>query len=118
LTNEYPSRSEQNARRLVRVWKARGTVEGVGRYCDEHFPQHVLPQLRAHEGFLGARVLFGVTADDRRQLVVMTTWTSLDAIKAFAGERYDRAVVEAAVRELLEQFDDEVTHFTIAVDIA
>jgi hypothetical protein len=38
-------------------------------------------------------------------------------VKAFVGESYERAVVEPAVSELLERFDDEVTHYTIAHDV-
>jgi hypothetical protein len=47
----------------------------------------------------------------------MTTWASLDAVKAFAGEDYERAVVEPVVRELLDAFDDEVAHFAVAHDV-
>jgi hypothetical protein len=40
---------------------------------------------------------------------------SIDAVKAFAGEDYEAAVVEPVVRQLLTRFDDRVTHFTVAV---
>jgi heme-degrading monooxygenase HmoA len=94
---------------LVRVWKASGSAEGIERYC-EHFASRVLPQLQAIEGFVEASVLVDTSA----QVVVATVWESLDAVKAFAGENYEHAVVEPIVHELLEGFDDEVRHFTIA----
>jgi len=100
----------------VRIWKGEGTPGGVARYCEEHFPERVLPQLRDIDGFLEARVLVR-TAEDKAEVVVLTTWESVEAVKAFVGENYERAVVEPAVSELLERFDDEVTHFTIAHDV-
>jgi heme-degrading monooxygenase HmoA len=102
--------------RVVRVWSGKGTPDGVARYCDEHFPDHVLPQLRDVDGFLEARVLVR-TSDDGSEVIVMTTWGSLDAVKAFAGEDHERAVVEPVVEELLDAFDDEVTHFAVAHDV-
>jgi len=99
----------------VRIWKGEGTHDGVARYCEEHFPEHVLPKLRDIDGFLEARVLVR-TAEDKAEVVVLTTWESVEAVKAFVGESYERAVVEPAVSELLERFDDEVTHYTIAHD--
>lgn len=117
MANEYPGRVDANAARVVRIWKGQGTPEGVARYCDEHFPERVLPHLRLIDGFLEARVLVR-PAEDKSEVVVITTWESLDAVKAFAGESYELAVVEPAVRELLERFDEHVTHFTIAADVA
>jgi hypothetical protein len=40
-------------------------------------------------------------------------WDSIESVKAFAGENYEEAVVEPVVRELLNRFDDRVTHFTV-----
>ena len=100
----------------MRVWRGEGTPEGVARYCDEHFPKRVLPELRTIDGFLEARVIMRTT-DGRSEVVVMTTWESLDALHGFAGDTYEQAVVEPVVRELLERFDEQVTHFTIVHDV-
>ena len=102
--------------RVVRVWKGEGTPDCVARYCGEHFPQHVLPELRAVDGFLEARVVVRTT-ETTSELIVMTTWASLEAVKAFSGEDYDQAVVEPVVGKLLERFDEEVTDYTIAHDV-
>lgn len=99
---------------VVRVWTGYGSPEGVDRYCREHFPQVVLPQLREVDGFLGAQVLVRAS-DDATKLVVATTWASLDAVKAFAGDDYTAAVVEPAVQQLLSRFDARVTHYTLAL---
>jgi heme-degrading monooxygenase HmoA len=97
---------------VVRVWKAYGTPEGVERYCHQHFPEVVLPQLREVDGFLTAQVLVR-PLDAEMQVVVATTWASLEAVKAFAGEDYTAAVVEPAVHQLLSRVHDRVSHFTL-----
>ena len=99
---------------VVRIWKGYGSAESVDRYCRTHFAAAVLPQLQALDGFLAANVLtrrFG----DETQVVVATVWESIEAIKAFAGDDYERAVVEPVVRDLLTRFDDDVAHFTLAL---
>jgi heme-degrading monooxygenase HmoA len=101
--------------RVVRVWKGSGSADGVDRYCREHFSTAVLPMLRTMDGFVDARVLVR-PIDHRVEVVVATVWDSIDAIRRFAGPDYERAVVEPIVRDILERYDDRVTHFTVAVD--
>jgi hypothetical protein len=100
---------------IVRVWKGSGTAEGVDRYCREHFSEKVLPQLRSLSGFLDATALTRSVGTET-DVVVATFWESIDSVKAFAGESYEKAVVEPIVHEFLERFDDQVAHFTVAVD--
>jgi hypothetical protein len=49
------------------------------------------------------------------EIVVVTWWASLDAIRAFAGADVERAVVDPEVRPLLSAWDDRVTHYEIAL---
>jgi mannose-6-phosphate isomerase-like protein (cupin superfamily) len=79
-----------------------------------HFHNQVRPQLEATDGFIDARV--ERVADDRGriELVVVTRWTSLDAIRAFAGDEVDVAVVEPAARAVLSDFDSDVRHIELA----
>jgi hypothetical protein len=99
---------------IVRIWGGYGTQAGVDRYCREHFPDSVLPHLRSISGFVEAKVLTR-PGPSETELVVATTWDSIESIKGFAGEDYENAVVEPVVRELLHRFDDRVTHFTVAL---
>lgn len=84
------------------------------RYCRDHFAASVLPHLHAIEGFLGASVLTR-PAEETTEVVVATRWRSIDAVKAFAGDDHERAVVEPVVHELLERVDDQVSHFTLVL---
>jgi hypothetical protein len=100
--------------RVVRMWRGYESAQDVKRYCDKHFAQTVLPQLRALAGFVGAAVLIRGDGAEA-ELVVQTTWVSIDAIKAFAGDNLERAVVEPVVSEILTRFDDHVVHYSIAL---
>ncbi|MDQ6714191.1 MAG: antibiotic biosynthesis monooxygenase [Candidatus Dormibacteraeota bacterium] len=102
------------AGQIVRVWGGFGTHDGVDRYCREHFPNSVLPRLRSIDGFVEVKVMTR-RGRDETEVVVATTWESIEAVKAFAGEDYQRAVVEPVVGELLNRFDERVAHFTLAV---
>src|SRR3977135_4318477 len=102
------------AGQIVCVWSAFGTQAGVDRYCREQFPNSVLPHLRSIGGFVEAKLLTRV-GESETEVVVATTWGSMDAVRAFAGESYDHAVVEPVVRQLLNRFDDRVSHFTLAL---
>jgi heme-degrading monooxygenase HmoA len=99
---------------VVRVWKGYGTPEGVERYCREHLVQTVLPQLQALDGFLAADVLVRSLGDED-EVVVATTWESIEAVKRFAGDDYERAVVEPVARRLLTRFDASASHFALAL---
>jgi heme-degrading monooxygenase HmoA len=93
---------------IARVWRGRGSADGIRRYCREHFEPVVLPELRDVPGFVAADVL----ATDA-EVVVVTRWKSLDAVRRFAGDDFETAVVEPVVAELLESFDRSVRHYTV-----
>jgi heme-degrading monooxygenase HmoA len=96
---------------IVRVWRGWAAQAKSGDY-PAHFRRAVLPELRATEGFLGATLM----REDRAgeiEFVVMTRWASLDAIRAFAGETLDRAVVEPGAVAALERFDETVRHYDV-----
>jgi hypothetical protein len=102
------------AGQIVRIWGGYGTQAGVGRYYREHFPNSVLPHLRSITGFVEAKVLTRPGRGET-EVVVATTWDTLESVKAFAGDDYEKAVVEPLVRELLHRFDDRVAHFSLAL---
>ena len=98
---------------VVRVWKGYGTAKGADEYCRTHFAETVLPQLQALDGFLDANVLVRSSGDET-EVVVATVWESIEAVKAFAGDECERAVVDPIVHDLLTRFDEHVTHFALA----
>lgn len=99
---------------IARVWTARASKTSAAVYT-EHFFNAVLPSVRRVPGYLGASVL-QQDGDEDVEIVVITRWTSLDAIREFAGDPIDQAVVTGEAREMLASFDDRVRHYHVALD--
>jgi mannose-6-phosphate isomerase-like protein (cupin superfamily) len=98
---------------VARRWTALAEGSGQADAYVEHFDRTVRPHLDSTEGFLGA-TLERVEADGGIEIVVVTRWESLDAIRAFTGEDIDLAVVEPAARAILSRFDSRVRHIELA----
>src|ERR671916_2348140 len=103
---------------ITRRWGGWTTTPGNADAYVTHFEGSVRPRLDALDGFLGAS-LERVPADDgRTEIVVVTRWDSMDAIRAFAGDDIDAARVEPEARAVLEDFDERVTHGDVRDDPA
>jgi heme-degrading monooxygenase HmoA len=99
---------------IARTWSARATPADAPAYA-EHLRTRVLPALRAVEGYLGGQLLRreeGGTVE----LLVVTWWRSLDALRAFAGSDLERAVVADEAVPLLTRFDRRVRHYEVVVE--
>jgi len=96
---------------IERVWSARTTRDGAAKYGD-HFRGVVVRELGALAGYRGARLLER-ELDGGIEVVVVTRWQSLDAIRAFAGDEIDRAVVHDEAAALFTDFDAKVRHYGV-----
>ncbi len=99
---------------IARIWKARATPNGARDY-DAYFARTVQPELDALAGFEGATILHEHHGDVV-EVAVVTWWTSLDAIRDFAGERLTEAVVHDEAAGLLIDFDRVVTHHEVVYE--
>jgi heme-degrading monooxygenase HmoA len=93
------------------MWRAQSTVKEAAEYA-RHATTKVFPSLRALEGHRGAYLLRN-QVDDRVEIVVLTLWESMDAVRRFAGADPNRAVIEPDARAVLTSFDDFVAHFEV-----
>jgi heme-degrading monooxygenase HmoA len=96
---------------ILRMWRAQSTVKKADEYM-QHATTKVFPALRAIEGHRGGYLLRN-RLDDRVEIIVLTLWESMDAVREFAGVEPNRAVVEPDARAVLTSFDDFVTHFDV-----
>jgi hypothetical protein len=48
--------------------------------------------------------------------VTITLWDSLDAVRAFAGDDYEIAVVPPPARQLLSRFDERSRHYEAVIE--
>jgi heme-degrading monooxygenase HmoA len=95
---------------VVRVWRGRAADAGAADAYEQHFRLEVLPELERLDGFRGASLLRRADGD-AVEFVALTRFTTLDAVRSFAGDDYERAVVAPAARELLVDFDERVVHY-------
>jgi uncharacterized protein YciI/heme-degrading monooxygenase HmoA len=105
------SDSSQDKSRILRMWKARSTVDKADEYV-RHATNKVFPALRAIEGHRGAYLLRRAV-DGAIEFVVLTLWDSMEAVRKFAGVDPEKAVVEPEARAVLTSFDDSVLHFEV-----
>ena len=76
---------------IARIWKARASAGARAGYA-AYLKSTVVPELAGIRGYQGATLL----QRDRNGAVdvtVITWWESLDAVRAFAGEAIENAVV-------------------------
>ena len=114
--NEPPTSSTSPALAtgsILRRWSARTTESQLPKYL-EHFSKSVVPELRRVPGYLGATVSTR-RLQDEVEVVVETTWRSLESIRAFAGPDLEAAVVADQAAALLTNFDRRVCHSEIAL---
>jgi heme-degrading monooxygenase HmoA len=96
---------------IERVWSARTTADGASKYA-EYFERVVMPELAAIAGYRGARLLQR-EIEGVMEVVVITLWESLDAIKKFAGDDIDQAVVHDEAAALFTDYERTVRHYEV-----
>jgi heme-degrading monooxygenase HmoA len=94
---------------ISRIWHGWTTREKADAY-EELLRNEVLPGIHRVEGFKGAHLLRR-DGKDEVEFVTLTMFDSLDAVKEFAGEDYEVAVVPPEARKLLARFDERSAHY-------
>ena len=97
---------------ISRNWRGVATHEAADKYV-RHLQLETFPELSRIPGFVSASVLRRPTSNGVEFLIV-TTWESMDAIRLFAGNSVEIAVVPSAVQAMMVEYDHEVTHYEIA----
>ena len=96
---------------IIRAWKAKARLEKFPDYA-RHLRERVVPQLSKLEGYRDITLLrrdLGEMAEIR----VLTRWDSMEAIRQFAGDNPEIAVVEPEAEAVLVEFDRHVMHFEV-----
>jgi heme-degrading monooxygenase HmoA len=98
--------------RIWHGWAPQATADDYQRHYETEVSRH----LSGVDGFRGARLL----RQDDGQEVMFTSivfFTGVDAVRGFAGEDYEQAVVEDAARRALSRWDARVSLHEVAVDV-
>jgi heme-degrading monooxygenase HmoA len=99
---------------IVRAWRGWAASHEAADAYRRHLAEDVFPRLRTISGHVDARLLRR-SKGDGIELLVLTTWESLDAVRAFAGDTPERAVVEPEARAVLAAFDEHVDHYELVL---
>ena len=98
---------------IARTWHGQTDEEHADEYI-AHLKRSVVPELEAIDGYRGIHVLRRKT-DDGVDFGVLTFWDSMDAIRNFAGEAIETAVVAPDARAVLLRFDAQVRHHEVVI---
>jgi heme-degrading monooxygenase HmoA len=98
---------------IVRTWRGYATAENASAYA-RHLEEIVFPKLHSIPGHQGAYLLRR-EADGRVEFLVLTMWDSMQAIRKFAGQKPEVAVVEPEARAVLSEFDPTVSHYDVVL---
>jgi heme-degrading monooxygenase HmoA len=91
---------------ISRHWTCVTHRDGAEQY-ERHLLTETLPAIREIEGFMSASILRRDVHDGVAYRIV-TEWTSMEAVRAFAGADADTAVVPEKVHPLMIRFDERV----------
>jgi len=96
--------------RTWRGWAAAATADDYQR----HYETAVTEHLRTIPGFVDARLLRH-TDGEEVMFTSIVTFRDMAAVRAFAGDRPDLALVEEDARRALLEWDEIVVHHDVAV---
>jgi heme-degrading monooxygenase HmoA len=101
---------------VIRIWRGWTTQEQADAY-EQLLRAEIIPgiEARAVPGFLGitlARRPLGAETE----FVTLMRFTSLDAVRSFAGEDYGSAYVPDAARRILARFEERSSHYEVVED--
>ena len=97
--------------RLWHGWTSRANADAY----ETLLRTKVFPGIHKVPGHTGA-YLMRRDAGHEVEFVTLTFFTSLDAVRAFAGNDYEVAVVPPEARKLLSHFDERSVHYEVAID--
>jgi heme-degrading monooxygenase HmoA len=98
---------------ISRIWRGWTSRENADAY-EELLRTEIFVGIaqRSIEGYRGIHLLRR-DVDDGLEFVTIMWFDSLDAVRAFAGEDYEVAVVPPKARQLLSKFDGRSAHYHV-----
>lgn len=100
---------------ILRRRRGRADRARADAYPD-HFRTRVVPDPRHVPGFLGADLLQR-ERQDHIEFTVLTRWSSMQAIRSFAGNPISKAVVEPGAVAALLSYDADVEHYEVVQQV-
>jgi heme-degrading monooxygenase HmoA len=96
---------------ISRQWVGVTRPDAAAQYVT-HLKTETFPKLEQIPGFHRAAI-YRREVSDGVEFRIVTTWESMAAIRQFAGERPEEAVVPEVARAMMVRFDGTVAHYDI-----
>jgi antibiotic biosynthesis monooxygenase (ABM) superfamily enzyme len=98
---------------ISRIWHGWTIPENADAY-ESLLKTEIFHNIRNRDipGYRGIQ-LFRRCSGDEVEFVTIMWFDSLDAVKQFAGEDYEAAVVPPKARSILARFDDRSQHYEV-----
>ncbi len=96
---------------IARMWTGRTRAADKDTYFD-YLNKTGLPDYGATKGNRGVWVLRRVQKDIA-EFTLISLWDSYEAIRAFAGAEYEKAVYYPEDKKFLLELDPHVTHYEV-----
>ena len=102
---------------IGRIWHGWTTPENADAY-EELLREEIFVGVknRGIPGYHGIQLLRR-DSGDLVEFITLMRFDTLDAVRAFAGESYETAVVPPSARQLLTRFDDRSQHYEIREEL-
>lgn len=101
---------------IVRHW--RGTTDkSKAEIYLKHLEEDTFQILDRIEGFIEAKAIKKDLGDEVEFLVI-SSWESMTAIKKFAGDNPEVAVVPDKAKGMLASFDKHVNHYEVVLNVS
>ncbi len=94
---------------ITRLWHGWTTRENADRY-EQLLRAEVLPGIHRIAGYQGAQLLRR-DAEEGVEFVTLTFFESMQAVRDFAGQDYEAAVVPPEARAILSRYDSKSIHY-------
>lgn len=98
---------------IARIWRGRTRAEHAGEYA-AYVNETGVTQQRGTPGNRGS-MIFTREQGDEVEFLVVSLWDSLEAVRAFAGERPETAVYYPEDERFLLNLEPEVRHYEVPV---
>lgn len=108
--------AEENGKMISRIWHGWTTRDNADKY-EALLTEEIFSgiQNRHIHGFKGIQLLRRQSGD-KVEFVTIMLFDSLDAVREFAGQDYEQAVVPEKARAMLAHFDERSQHYEIRAE--
>jgi hypothetical protein len=108
---------------ICRMWKGCTRPENAPLY-ERYLREELFPHLQAtiaDQGYQGFHILtrevVGAGGAREVEFTTLVWFSSLEAIRAFAGEGFERAVLTEKAKSLVAHWEEFATHHTLAAAV-